>query len=172
MYKYVILLLLVSTLDLYSSDVGFFKRVFGKLSWEQVCSEVKNPRNASLLVRRNVKYREDLDDIWETGKNTWERGFGDCEDMAQSVLELCHTNNIKASIMIMVPDTGFEAHAIVIGTTESGHWYSSNGWYGETKSIEEAVKEISKQIGWRRKTVNLISKSEFFYKSNLLLAKK
>ena len=129
---------------------GWIKRTFGKLSWEEVALVARTPKAICARVRHTVDYREDLGDEWSTGKETWERGHGDCEDLAAAVAELAAENGIKAVVYVFYPKRSWLAHAVVIGEYKGKTWMSSNGWYQTVKSLDQAKRAVAKEQGWCR----------------------
>ncbi|MCK5849576.1 MAG: hypothetical protein KAH23_01580 [Kiritimatiellae bacterium] len=134
-------------------EITWFRRVFCQLDWAEVSAIVESPSGISSQIRHHVEYREDLNDEWTKGSSTWQRGYGDCEDFALAVKELCKLININVRILVFYPKGNQEAHAVAIGKWKGKMWISSNGWHQTVKSLEHAKQEIAKQMGWRRKTI-------------------
>jgi len=137
-------------------SVSWFRQVFAKLSWEETISVVKTPRQICAAVRRRVEYREDLGDEWAGGKETWDREYGDCEDIAASVVDLCRARGLDARILIFFPENAAEGHAAAVGVIGNKIWISSNGWYDTADSLDEAKRKIAREMRWkwgRRKLV-------------------
>ena len=132
-------------------QVGWLRSVFGNLSWDEAASVVSSPEEASARVRHQVRYKEDLDEEWASGRATWERGFGDCEDFAACVADLCKQAGLDATVAILIfrPEGSCEAHAVAVGTWKGKLWVSSNGWFFDVSSMKDAQERIAKQIGWR-----------------------
>lgn len=133
---------------------GFLRRTFYKLTWDEIQAVEQTPKEISQAVRRQVRYREDVGEEWAAGSVTWKRAAGDCEDMAQCVIELCQARGYDASMYILYPEGSLEAHAVAIGMqNEKPKWMSSNGWYEEIDSIEEAKRIVRHEMGWKRKSI-------------------
>ena len=128
---------------------GWFKRAFGNLSWNEIQLVVDTPREASAAVRQNIRYAEDLGDTWTGGEETWNRGSGDCEDMAAAVVEMVHKVGGEASIVVFRPENSGAGHAVAIGTWQGRQWVSSNGFYYSVKSLDQAKTLVAREMGWR-----------------------
>jgi len=116
--------------------ISWLKKTFSTLSWEEMLQVTKTPQDICSEVRANVKYRKDLIDIKKDPKQTWEDKYGDCEDFAFCILEICKIKNIEAKIYIFY-EKGNQiqiAHAVVIGN----NWMASNGQYRSITSLEDA----------------------------------
>jgi|GEM_PF-1372475 len=134
-------------------EVGWFKRVFGKLSWSEVQSVVETPREASAAVRQNIRYVSDLGDTWTDGEETWNRGSGDCEDLAAVVVEMVHNAGGEASIIVFHPENSGAGHAVATGTWKGRKWISSNGFYYSVKSLDHAKALVAREMGWQRRQI-------------------
>ena len=143
-HKQIIMLILTATLlagvqsaeaESVEQKPGFFRRLFSKLTWNELVTVVESPKEICIKVRQNVEYREDLSDVWENGKKTWDKGSGDCEDLAACVVDLCKEKGFEADILIFYPKGSWEAHAVAVGQWNGEYWISSNGWYQKVKSI-------------------------------------
>jgi len=113
---------------------GWLRRTFGTLTWEEVQTTLTTPKDICTAVRRHVRYRKDLEEEWTSGKETWDRGYGACEDYAACVVDLCKALGIEAQITVLIPRGSWEGHAVAIGTWKGKQWVSSNGWYEEVDS--------------------------------------
>ena len=136
-----------------SAEPSLLRRIFCRLSWEEVGNVVETPRQICVKVRQNVRYSEDFNDQWAGGRETWEKGAGDCEDIAACVVDLCKRKNMPAAIIVFCPDDSLEGHALALGKTDRGYWISSNGWYEEVKSLEEAKDEVARELGWKGRRI-------------------
>jgi hypothetical protein len=143
-----------------STSVGWFRRNFGTLTWQEIRSVVASPKDASAQVRRHVRYQEDLGDVWSGGRETWERAYGDCEDLAAAVVDLVRGLGLEAEIYVFYPAGSWEAHAVAVGRYEGKTWISSNGWHETVDSMEEAKRIIAKEQGWRSKTIEVTKLDE------------
>lgn len=126
-------------------------RLFSKLTWDEVVAIAKDPRQICSRIRNNVTYREEMGEQWQTGKTTWEKGKGDCEDFAEAVVELCKEKGFDAEVYVVFPKGSWEAHAVAVGTFEGQMWLSSNGGYQEVASFAEAQRKVATDMGWRKK---------------------
>ena len=149
-------IIIITATDVSAEDKpGWLHRTFGELTWEEVATTVETPREIARAVRRRVDYTDDLVDQWQTGEDTWKKATGDCEDFAVAVLDLCKTNGIDAKILILQPVGSYMAHAVVVGTYRGRLWVSSNGWYKEFKSMDAAIKDVSRDFAWRGKEIRV-----------------
>jgi len=139
------------------AKVSLLRRIFTKLTWEEIETIVDTPKEICAAIRHTVDYKEDFGDEWTAANETWNRGYGDCEDFAIAVLELCKKKGIKADIQVFYPNGSIVGHAVVIGEWKGKMWISSNGWFQYVKSIEHAKKEIKSEIGWKQREILMAS---------------
>lgn len=151
----ILAVLIACSIQSYADDikVGFFRRTFLTLNYEEVCVVAKTPEDICARVRCHVKYRSDIYDELTKGKETWQKGYGDCEDFAGLVSEICAINGITTEVIVLYPKNSFQGHAITVGKTKNGLWFSSNGKYKEAKSMEDVVKKVSNEMRWQNKEV-------------------
>lgn len=143
-----------------ASELGWLAQRSNNLKWEQVASVVESPRDICIRVRHHVRYQADLGDQHSGGRETWDRQYGDCEDLAACVLELCEKIGLEASIMVFRQKGSTEGHAVAMGLWNGKLWLSSNGWYTTVKSIDDARMIVSKEMRWREKNVQALSLAE------------
>jgi hypothetical protein len=136
-----------------ASKLGWFKRTFGNLKWDEVATVVESPREICAKVRHHVRYKEDLGDEHATGAETWERGFGDCEDLAACIVDLCEEIGIDASVVVFRPEHSAEGHAVAMGHWRGKLWMASNGWYAVVDSMDQAKALVSKELRWRPRNI-------------------
>ena len=141
-------------------QAGSVKNRFSGLTFEDATRLVKSPKEVCMRVRRSIRYREDLGDTWATGKEAWERAFGDCEDFAACVVDMCRAVGMEAKIEVFYPKGSFEAHAVAMGTWQGKMWMSSNGYYRHVASMGEAKYVVARDLGWRRQEVLAMEPSE------------
>lgn len=158
----VVTIMALSTMiaDAKEEKVGWFRRTFCALTWNEIQTVVKTPREICSAVRHHVRCKEDLGDEWATGKETWERKTGDCEDYAACVVDLCKAAGIEANIQIFYPKGSWEAHAVAVGSLNGQLWISSNGWYETVKSVDDAKRIIAREVGWRHREILIASQEE------------
>lgn len=132
---------------------GMVSNVDAGPAWQELPSLVGTPRQVCSMIRHHVRYRADLGDEWATGEETWKRGYGDCEDFAFSVVELCRKVGLDARVAIVHPEGSLEGHAVVVGTYKGQFWVSSNGWYEEVKDLSTAWKSVARQLRWKKVAV-------------------
>jgi len=142
------------------NQVGWFRRTFCTLTWDEIQTVVRTPRSICSAVRHHVRPAEDMGDTWSTGKETWERGSGDCEDYAACVVDLCKAAGIEANIKVFYPKDSWEGHAVVVGSLDGRLWISSNGWYQTVKSMDDAKAVIAREAGWRHTEILVASIEE------------
>lgn len=125
-------------------------RPASKPSWDDASRQVSSPKDACKAVKSRVKYSQDMqrEDEWRSGKDTWDRGKGDCEDYAAAVNDLCKEKGFKAEVYVLQPGTTDKAHAVTMGEMDGTLWVSSNGSYEEVKSLHDAKEKIARDLGW------------------------
>jgi len=132
------------------SRKSFWQRLFGKITWEEALNAASTPRDICRLVGRHLSYVSDDGELWESPRRTWERGKGDCEDYAITILEMCRTKNIPAFLRLYFPASRPIGHAIVIGKKpDGGLWMSSVASYREIQSQQEATERVAAELGCR-----------------------
>lgn len=134
---------------------GWVRRTFGTLTWQEVQTVCKTSQDVCAAVRHHVIYKEDMGDEWTSGEETWDRGFGDCEDFAACVADLCKAIGIEATLQVFSPEGSFEGHVVAMGSWNGRLWISSNGWYETVKSTDDAKTVIAKEqgSGWRHREI-------------------
>lgn len=110
---------------------SWLKKKLGRLTWSEVQAlSLESPESVCRLVRSNVRYARDVKPTWQLPRVTWERGRGDCEDMALLVRDICRHNGLVAELVLYFPAAaGRIGHAVVEGDYRGRHWVSSNGDY-------------------------------------------
>jgi hypothetical protein len=147
-----------------SSHVSWIHRTFGELNWSEVVELSKAPRDICRYVNRQVSYRSDFNNETNVpdGKVVFARGYGDCDDIAKSVVALCHEKRFAAEMVILWPKGDIAGlwpkgeiigHAIVIGNWAGQLWMSSNGKYEIVPSVSHAIKRITLRMGWKNADV-------------------
>jgi predicted transglutaminase-like cysteine proteinase len=119
-------------------------------SWDDAASQSSSPEEISKAVMSRIEYSSDRfkEDEWRSGKDTWARGAGDCEDYAAAVKELCAEKGYEADLFVVRSKDVGEAHAITMGKRNGRIWVSSNGSYSEHQSIFDAKQELVRDLGW------------------------
>lgn len=119
-------------------------------SWEDVAGRDVSPRAIAEVVKERIQYAPDVvkEDEWRSGRETWARRQGDCEDIAAAVKDLSEANGYKAEIYVVQSKTARSAHAVTIGKTGETMWMSSNGSYEVVKSLDDAKEKIARALGW------------------------
>lgn len=126
---------------------NWFQRFFFKPDWAQALSECITPRDVCRMVQKHISYKEEAVDQWASAKETWERGYGDCEDMAICIQAMCRELGIEASVQLFYAlAPALTGHAIATGENGDGTlWFSSNGSFekvGSSKEITDRVAHI------------------------------
>jgi predicted transglutaminase-like cysteine proteinase len=106
--------------------------------------------NICSSVKSRVRYTRDTEPHhkWQSGKATFERRAGDCEDFAACVKELCDEKGIRSDIYVFAATSLGKGHAVTIGSSDGGLWMSSNGSYTRIESLEDAKNRIATSLGW------------------------
>ena len=132
------------------SRKSLWQRLFGTVTWEDALNVTSTARDICRLVGRRLSYESDRGELWDSPKRTWERGKGDCEDYAITILEMCRAKNIPAFIRLYFPASRAIGHAIVMGKKlDGGLWMSSLGSYREIRSQQEATETVAAELGCR-----------------------
>lgn len=126
----------------------WFKNWCQRLTWEEIVKVVQSPNDICYRVRGYVKYRRDRMDEWATGEETVKRGYGDCEDFAAAVRDLCAAKGFDANIYVF-SGNGTGAHAATVGTWKGRMWMSSNGSWEAVDSLDDAGSMIARHMGWK-----------------------
>lgn len=130
------------------ASMGWFKRTFSKLAWEDLPAVAKTPKDITKRVRAAVEFRSERGDNWASGEETWNRGWGDCEDFAACVVELCRSINVEARVRVFLNRGTRDGHAVAVGMYEGKLWISSNGWYTTVRDMTEAKAVVADEMGW------------------------
>jgi hypothetical protein len=139
-----------------ASSVGWFARTFGNLSWDSAVAATTSPASISWQVRRHVTYQLTEAESFENGRETWYRGYGDCKAFAFCVAELCEAKDIVCWVSVVRPVGELRGHAVTMGVWQGKLWMSSNGIYGEFKSLDEALKALTNVKGFSGKSLEFI----------------
>ena len=139
--------LFAAQLDSGVQQVSWWKRTFGTLSWEDVQSVARSPKAITDSVHCHVKYRAESIDVWDSGQTTWQRGFGDCEDIAACIVDLCQKKGIDAWIQVFLPSGSLQGHAVAMGRTDGKIWIA-----GRTFSVVENIEDAKGNVGREMKS--------------------
>ena len=132
---------------------GLLKRLFCSLSWKETVSVVQSPRDASCAVTQHIKYKPDINDELTKPEEAWERGYGDCEDIAHAIVELCHMNGFDAWVEVFYSPYSFNAHAVAMGTINGQLWIA-NGRFLEVEHMNEAREAVASAMRWKKDGVS------------------
>jgi hypothetical protein len=139
-----------------TKSIGWFARTFGNLSWESAVAATTSPASISWQVRRHVTYETIGGESFNNGRETWERRFGDCKAFAFCVADLCEAKDIVCWISVVRPKGELHGHAVTMGVWQGKLWMSSNGIYGEFKSLEAALQSLASVKGFSGKSLEFI----------------
>lgn len=135
------------------SKLNWFARTFKTLTWSEVAENVNTPKEICSAVRHHVEYRSDDRDEWASGQEAWNRGYGDCEDIAAAISEICAINNIETKTFMIYPENEMEGHVVVVGKWNGKLWFSSNGWFEYAKSGEDVKSKIAHEMLWKHSKI-------------------
>lgn len=137
------------------------KKVFGRPDWADVAREYDSPREICHLVERSIRYSTEDADQWRAAGITWERGKGDCEDMAIVIQELCKISGMETKLHLYFPSSGKkEGHAVLVGEWNGKIWFSSNGSYEEVKSEQDIRHRVARMLSCKEKLLWVMKMSE------------
>lgn len=140
----------------------FVSRLFEAPSWKEAVAAVDSPRKAAKLVRLYVRFTEEEGDEWADGKTTWDRGYGDCEDLAAAVVRLCADAGLDAGAKINVFSDSIRGnHAVAVGKWRGRMWIASNGWFEYVDSMADAVLRVSAEMRWNAAAVKVTPLDQF-----------
>jgi transglutaminase-like putative cysteine protease len=81
---------------------------------------ISRPYDITSFLCFSIDFVSDNEDVWATAKQTYNRGFGDCEDIAILYLNILYSElGIKGNLALLLVDTrsyilgGSINHAIV-----------------------------------------------------------
>lgn len=138
-------------------------RVSHIYSWEYVVKNSSDPSYICYYVRNGMNYMTDnhFSDNWVDSKTAFKDGFGDCEEFATVVRDMCAEKGIESDIYIVYSDKEIKAHAITIGKFGGEMWMASNAVYYDIKSVQDALDICVKTLDWETDGVK-IEKMNFF----------
>ena len=147
--------------DTGKQEISWFKKTFLSLSWSEVTDVVQSPKEIARRVHTQVDYKTDDVDNMKSGADTWNDKTGDCEDIAECIVEICKAKGFEAWVEVMFEENNGKAHAIAMGKWEGKLWISSNGSYQTVDSKEEAKRIIARDSGWNKKTTHSVAWAEY-----------
>jgi len=136
-----------------SAKPGLIKRLFGTLSWNETLSVTETPRDAVSAVIRHIKYRPDIGDQLTPAEEAWDQGFGDCEDIAHAIVEICRAKGFEAWVEVFYSSESFTAHAVAMGRIDGQLWFADRSLV-KVDDMDEARKEIASAMRWKVKTTS------------------
>ena len=147
--------------DVTVSKLNWFKRTFKTLTWDEVSQKVNTPKEICSSVRHHVAYRADQGDDWASGKETWDRGYGDCEDYAAAIAEICKNKDIETLTFMIYPESEDTGHVVVVGLWKNKLWFSSNGWFEHAKNGADIKRKVAHQMRWKQKNIIAMEWNDF-----------
>lgn len=137
------------------------KRTFGRMDWSEAAQAYASPREICRLVEKNVRYKTEKTDKWSASGETWMAGYGDCEDFAILIQELCRLSGFETKVHLYFPATGGrEGHAVLVGEWNGKIWFSSNGQYEEVKSEQEVRNRVARMLSCKEKQLWVMKLSD------------
>jgi len=136
---------------------SWWRRSFRSLTWDETIATVTSPRSVCWQVRRHVTYRAEAGDQWFDGKTVWDRGYGDCEDFASCIADICDARGFTCWIAaVRTVGTHTHGHCLVMGLWRGQMWLASNGSYYEVSSLEDALKRVAVLLGQSRESFEFV----------------
>jgi len=132
-----------------NGKMSWFKRTFKELTFDEVILKVHTPVEICSSVKHRVMYRSDVVDEWATGKEAWDRSYGDCEDIATTIHDICSKKNIWSKMFMFYPENGLESHVIVVGNWKGKIWFASNGWFEYVSSVSDIKGKVAHEMRWK-----------------------
>jgi predicted transglutaminase-like cysteine proteinase len=138
------------------------KQSVATLSWRDAARHSSSPEAIARVVKSRIQYSPDRykEDEWRSGRETWERAGGDCEDYAAAVKDLCQKKGFESQIVVVRSKTAKAAHAVTIGECNGRIWVSSNGSYTQHASLSDAKQELARDLGWWSPEVEMFTVKE------------
>lgn len=113
-----------------------------------------SPAEVCMIVEKIVRYRSDKrKDEWATPEETLRRGYGDCEDIAILIQELCGRIGAESDVILFFASGREEGHAIVAGRWGDKFWMADNGDYKEAATFEMLAANVKQRLTWRDREV-------------------
>ena len=129
--------------------ISWWRRHFGSLTWQEVVDTASNPSDIASAVQRQVRFKADNGpDAWSTGKETWDRGYGDCEDIAATIGDLCREKGWESWTQVFGLKGMFVGHAVAMGRWNGKLWLANGSSHTTVDSMEEAQRCVAWQMGW------------------------
>lgn len=121
-----------------------------RTSWGQVVAAATGPEDICGAVKQRVQYKADryTGDEWQSGRATWDRREGDCEDIAAAVTTMCREKGMSADIYVLHPRDRRGGHAVAVGTHNGQMWMSSNGAFRQVGSMREVRDKVAESCHW------------------------
>lgn len=132
-----------------AGEVGWWRRTFGTLSWDEIQYKKMSPEEILKVVRSHVNYRSETVDTWSGGRETWQRGYGDCEDIAACIVELCRLFGYEAWIQVFLPPGSLQGHAVAMGRLDGKIWIADKSFF-LVETAEEAKTVIGREMRWKK----------------------
>ena len=144
-----------------SASKSWLSKTFGSKPWSEVTRAYDTPREICRVIERNIRYVNDKADQWSYPEETWNRGKGDCEDIAICIQTLCEMSGLPASVHLYFPaGAGKEGHAVLVGEWNGKTWFSSNGSYEEAASEQDVKRRVARMLSCKEKELWVMKLSQ------------
>ena len=151
--------------------INWWKKTFGTLTWDEVIQASETREDVVGYVSGTVAYKSDAIDQWAGGKETWERGYGDCEDIAATVTDICKAKGWDAWIEVFTFKKSLSGHAIAMGMKEGKYWFYC-GSYQEAGSMDEVRRMVARRLKWDGEGVSSLKVTDKSQVEAILVASK
>ena len=74
----------------------------------------------SWLIRNNITYKKDSGDYWQSAEKTWEKGTGDCEDIAILFINIKYVLTAEKCDIVLIDDDTMDYNTSALRTIEDG----------------------------------------------------
>ena len=147
-----VLVLSLSSLAVFADDGGsqksWFQRHFVRPAIDEALAECATPQQVCEMVDRYVGSYSESVNRWTDAEETWKRGWGDCEDFAVCIEQLCHRIGFDVQVHLFYPtQPGEEGHAVAVGNWNGQLWMSSLGSFKPVASMDDVRREAARVIG-------------------------
>lgn len=131
---------------------GLLTRLFGSLSYDEVLELSDSPKDLARHGMSRVVYKAEpsgAPDEWLTGRETWDRRGGDCEDLAALMVSFCHSKGFHAEQRFYINERLKVGHSVAVGEFGGRWWLCDNTRFWWIKGEQEVVKSVARSCRWR-----------------------